>query len=501
MPMDRTDLTPPPSAGWDENPQLGLVNQQAAQDHAEEFFPHVQKLIKSVLPTATPQDRMAAGESMKALQNSNEARIGDVLGALVNLDPKALYVAATGGADVKEEAYNKAGQRYFKVYNQRDELRRYEDGKGNALSDKDMESIGPLTSKRDITAERLPAWVASGQTFKDVAAAQAANWNKTLKTGAAALTSSGVIKDASVDNQSILPDLYKVSLDPNVRAILSGAATISTGNQKDISTANQTASKMENGTATSSDLSNLINSAVGVQLGLKYSEDKGLTNSKGERVTSSDIKSAANSYATSQSSKDAINARQTDLLAKAQLLKAANIPNIDKIQRFINNNHQIALAQKDIEDNGGIGIAKPNLPYSQGDSFTLAHIKAVNDEQYADLASKYGQTVMKQSQSLPPGTTPPIGTVEAQLSIDPEVINRKLKARQTMKDVVANTEAQMNAIPTQSATDVSPALTNAGPVAPPAAVTPATKPTVAKSKPPAPVTEKKKILNSIFGGQ
>jgi hypothetical protein len=501
MPMDRTDLTPPPSAGWDESPQVGLVNQQAAQDHAEEYFPHVQNLIKSVLPTATPQDRMAAGESMKALQNSNEARIGDVLGALVNLDPKALYVAATGGSDIKEEAYNKAGQRYFKVYNQRDELRRYEDGKGNALSDKDMESIGPLTSRRDITAERLPAWVAAGQTFKDVAAAQAANWNKTIKTGAAALTNSGVIKDASVDNQSILPDLYKVSLDPNVRAILSGASTISTGNQKDVSTANQTANKMENGTATGSDLSNLVNSAVGVQLGLKYSEEKGLTNSKNEKVSSSEIKSAANSYATSQSSKDAINARQTDLLAKAQLLKAANIPNIDKIQRFINNNHQIALAQKDIEDNGGIGIAKPNLPYSQGDSFTLAHVKAINDEQYADLANKYGQTVIKQSQSLPPGTTPPIGTIEAQLSIDPEVINRKLKARQTMKDVVANTEAQMNAIPTQDITTVSPALSTAGGVAPPVVTAaPAGKPTVAKSKPPAPVSDKKKILNSIFGG-
>jgi len=108
--------------------------------------------------------------------------------------------------------------------------------------------------------------------------------------------------------------------------------------------------------------------------------------------------------------------------------------------------------------------------------------------------------VMKQSQSLPPGTTPPIGTVEAQLSIDPEVINRKIKARQSMKDIVANTEAQMNAIPTQDVTTVSPALSTAGGVAPPAAVTPATKPAVAKSKPPAPVPEKKKILNSIFGG-
>ena len=500
MAMDRTDLTPPPSAGWDENPQVGLINQQAAQDHAEEFFPHVQTLIKSILPTATPQDRMAAGESMKTLQNSNEARIGDVLGALVHLDPKALYIAATGGSDVKEEAYNKAGQRYFKVYNQRDELRRYEDGKGNALSDKDMESIGPLTSKRDITAERLPAWVAAGQTFKDVASAQALSWNKNTKAAAAALANSGVIKDASADNQSFLPDLYKASLDPTIRAVLAGAANISTGNQKDVSTANQTASKMENGTATGSDLSNLVNTAVGAQLGLKYSEEKGLTNSKNERVTASDIKSAANSYASSQTSKQAIDARKADLLEKAQLLKAADIPTIDKIQRFINNNHQIALAQKEIEDAGGIGIAKPNLPYSQGDSFTLAHIKSVNDEHYADLANAFGQAVMKKSQSLPPGTTPPIGSVEAELSVDPSIRARKVKTRQLMNDVVANTQAQMNSIPTQDVNTISPALSTAGGVAPPAAAAPIGKPTVARSKPPAPVSDKKKVLNSIFGG-
>ena len=440
---------------------------------------------------------------MKTLQNSNEARIGDVLGALVKLDPKALYIAATGGADIKEESYNKAGQRYFKVYNQRDELRRYEDGKGNVLSDKDMESIGPLTSRRDITAERLPQWVAAGQTFKDVAAAQASSWNKNLKAASAALTNSGVIKDASADNQSFLPSLYKASLDPNVRAIISGAATISTGNQKDISTANQTANKMENGTATGSDLSNLVNTAVGVQLGLKYSEEKGLTNSKNEKVSSSEIKSAANSFATSQSSKEGINSRKADLLEKAQLLKAANIPNIDLIQRFINNNYQIALAQKEIEDAGGIGIAKPNLPYSQGDSFTLAHIKAVNDEHYADLANAFGKKVINKSQSLQPGTTPPIGSVEAELSIDPIIRERKLKTRQLMNDVVANTKAQMETIPTQDVTTISPALSTAGGVPPPAAaVVTSGKPSVARSKPPVStkVPEKKKILNSIFGG-
>jgi hypothetical protein len=277
---------------------------------------------------------------------------------------------------------------------------------------------------------------------------------------------------------------------------LSSANEIRTGSSASTQSASEKLNKLATGKGSKSDWEELKKLSGGVTMGLNYNESKGLTNGSGQSASREDIDSAMNAIQRNATSDVSITSRKQDLLEKAQLLAAqGKIQNIDAIQRYINNQYVIGKAMNQIEQYGGIGIAQPNLPYAQGDSFSLAHTKAVLDETYADLAEQYGNKIFDTKKKYG-GITPGIGTIESELASDATITGRKKAARDEIakflvdnKDVLENINKQgVNKELMQAPSQAKPPPEQKVEVAP----------SIAGSKPPEKTTEKTKEKKPKF---
>jgi hypothetical protein len=422
-------ITAPKSLGYEPNPELEKINQEIASKHLQENASKAEALMNARLPTATPEDNIKAGQALKDVAGSNEVRWADLLGAQNFGD---IYKAITGGADVRTEAFDEKGNKYFKVFNQRigpstpnGEFRRYETVDGKQLTPEQEAKIGSITSLTEVPLTQRNFFMANQVAAKDVAAAQAADWNKLTRAGAAAIASAPAIRDFAIENKNITKQLLSSSINPATRILLAGANEIRTGNTQEIQNSANRMNRFLSGEGTNKDFEDFKKTSGGISAGFNYQEGKGLTKRDGSKANTEDIKEAVNNAMSAASSSSAVVARKEDMLAKAQLLAAeGKIQNIDLIQRYINNQAKLAALIEPIEAAGGIKIAKPNLQYSQGDSFSLAHTKAELDEMYADLAENFGQKVQKAQQEFGK-STPPIGTVERELSSDATIKQRK----------------------------------------------------------------------------
>lgn len=424
-----TGITAPKSLGWEPSPELQTLNKEIEAKHIQEYAPVVQAVAKAASPTATGTDRIAATEQLKNVKSSDEMRWGDLLGAK---DFGDIYKAITGGSDQRVEAYDESGNRYFKVFNQRTsaanpygEFRRYETPDGQPLSPEQQKAAGTITSLAEVPMSQRPFYAANQIAAKDVMTAQASNWNKMTKAAASAALGAPALRDLAVEDKEITKQLLPNSINPHTRTLLAGANEIRTGNTQEIRSNAERLSRFSKGDGSNKDWADFQKTSGGFSIGLNYQEGKGVTNSKGEKVNTEDVAQMANNAMSAASSTSAVTSRQDALLAKAQMLAAeGKIQNFDLIQRYINNQAKKALIIGEIEANGGIGIAKPNLDFSQGDSFVLAHTKAELDEMYADLAEKFSQKVGKAQESYGQ-TVPGIGVVERMIAQDPTIKERK----------------------------------------------------------------------------
>jgi hypothetical protein len=431
-----TGITPPKSFGWEPSAELQSLNKEIEAKHIQEYTPIVQAVAKAASPAATPEDRVSATEQLKNVKSADEMRWGDLLGAKNFGD---IYKAITGGSDQRVEAWDESGRKYYKVFNQRTspatpngEFRRYETVDGKVLSPEQEQAIGSITSLNEVPLTQRPFYAANGIGAKDVMVAQAANWNKLTKAASAAALGAGALRDIAVEDKDITKKLLPFSVNPAVRTLLAGANEIRTGNTQEIKKNAEILNRMVTGKATNKEAEELKKVGGGISAGINYQEGKSATKSNGERLTSDDVNEIVNGAMNAATSSNAVFARQSEMLAKAQLMAAeGKIQNFDLIQTYINNQAKKAAIINSIEENGGIGIAKPNLDFAQGDSFSLAHTKAELDEMYADLAEKFAEKV-GQAQSKFGKSVPPIGFVEREISSDPTIKERKSFAKQSI---------------------------------------------------------------------
>ena len=463
--------------GWD-NPELDQINTMVSERHMAESAPMVQTVMKAVSPTATPQDRVEAANVFKT---ANEARIGDVLGAIVNLNPKEIYIALTGGADVKERGYDGASNPYAVVYNQRGELRGYEDPvTGKRLTEKQLAEIGPITSKFDITAERQAAFKAAGVTLADLAAARNKAFINTKNAAAAAGKNGLLISELGAENDAITQRLGPASLSPKALAFIRGISTIGVGDTAAVRKANETLNRFINGRQTADEWRKTQDALGGLNFGLQYREGEGLVDSSGKKVNEEKLQQLANTYEQSQSSNKNIQARQADMLARAQTIAAGDENLLRDITTLINNNAKISVAQNEIEQYGGIGVAKPNLPHQLGESFYAANLKAKSDEMYGKLSVLHSQFMNAKMQTLRPGQSPDIGKWEAEFSSLPEVKNIRNTTREFADAYIQKVKPDIERLNKQ---EVPRELTNQSMVTAPAAAVP---PAPATTTPAAP---------------
>jgi hypothetical protein len=432
-----TGITPPKSLGWEPSPELQNLNKQVEAQHIQEYTPVVQAVAKAAAHTATPQDRVAVTDQLKNIKSADELRWGDLLGAKNFGD---IYKAITGGSDQRVEAWDETGRKYYKVFNQRTsaatpngEFRRYETVDGKVLSPEEEQAVGSITSLNEVPLTQRPFYAANNIGAKDVMVAQAANWNKLTKAASAAALGAGALRDIAVEDKDITKKLLPFSVNPAVRTLLAGANEIRTGNTQEIQNNAANLSRFLTGKATNKEFQDFKKTSGGFSAGVNYQEGVGATKANGERLTQDDVGEMTRSAMNAATSSNAVTARQSEMLAKAQLMAAeGKIQNFDLIQQYINNQAKKAAIINSIEENGGIGIAKPNLDFAQGDSFSLAHTKAELDEMYADLAEKFAQKV-GEAQSKFGKSVPPIGFVEREIGSDKTISERKAAAKRSIE--------------------------------------------------------------------
>jgi len=441
----------PTSLGWGSNISLDKLNADTEVAHQAQFAPIAKTVMQSMQPNASPEIRKESADAIKNFATSDEFRWTDLLNAKSLGD---VVKAFNGGSDKAKIAYDKDQNQYLKIYNQRvtpdnplGELRRVMslDGK-KQFTPEEMQKIGPIVTAEEVPLTQQPFFMANQITAKDAATAQAKYWNDAQIGGSYALKNSVAIRDAAVENKAITKELLPFSINPHTRELLAGANEIRTGSSASTQSASERLNKLATGKGSKSDWEELKKLSGGITMGLNYNEAKGLTNGSGESASRDDVDSLMNAIQRNATSDASISTRKQDLLEKAQLLAAqGKIQNIDAIQRYINNQYVIGKAMNQIESFGGIGIAQPNLPYAQGDSFSLAHTKAVLDETYADLAEQYGNQIFKTKQRYG-GVTPGIGTIENELAIDPTIKGRKNAARDEIQKFLIENKAALEKI-------------------------------------------------------
>jgi hypothetical protein len=458
--------------------------------------PLVETVMKVASPQATPDDRIKAGEIFKS---ANEARMGDVIQSIVNLNPRDLDISLTGGASVREPGYDGAGNPYEVIYNQRGELRGYKDiTTGQELKPDDLVKIGPITTRRDVTAERTSAFKAMGATLSDVAAARATDYIKTKNAAAEAGKNGGLIQELGAQNDAISKRLSPASMDTNTLAFIRGISNIRTGDTQATRATIDKLKEFANGTRASKELTDNEKKSIGLNLGLQYFEGKGWVNSKGEVQDTKDIDKLSRAFEESQSSDKAIQTRQQDMLARAQTLFAGKVERLDDITALINNNAKIATSQNAIEQYGGIGVARPNLPHELGNSFMSARQKAVSDEFYGASAQLFSQFVADKTSRLRPGQSPDIGALQVEFANSPQMVRLRqeaaAKSRAVEKENASVAEEINKRTPMKGLTNEA----NRTPVQPPAEAMPNRAP--AGARVPATQPTARQSLGNIFGG-
>ena len=451
--------TATPVTGWEDSPLIQELNKQSLNTHTELHNPTVQTIMKVASPDATGEDRINAS---KVLSNANfntpssdQTHWGELIKGIIGGDPKLVHDAWNGGADRREEGIDGTGKKYYKVFNQRGEFRRNEDINFRPLSPKEEEVIGGISSKSDMTQSQGAMYKALGANLQDISRTNSALYNQIQKNEIPLAYNSPTIVSAAKRNRTIAPQLYSASVDPATRAYITGIDTIGSGDTRAIENSAKAMVSHVNGQDKTENVNKSIDNSGGINFGLQYKEGTGWVDGNGKVQTEKDIMDRANQLAKSQNSTASITARKDDLASKAQIIAAKTGVNLDLINEYLNNNYQIALAKKEIEESGGVPGIKPNLPHSVMDSFQAGHIKSIQDETYGKIASMYANFIAEKKKALRPGQVPDVSQWVLEFNRNPEIAKLKLDNAEEANRIHHNTP---NKIQATDVSKISPAL-------------------------------------------
>jgi hypothetical protein len=502
---------PTTDPGFEISPQLQSVNSYVAAQHEADNGPKIQSIFSAANPNATGDDRLAAAAALKNAAGSEEFRGGDFIQSLIKGNVRDAYISATGGADVRTRAWDQDGKEYVKVFNQRasnvnpyGEVRRYETLDGKPVDEASLKGK-LITSQVEIPLTQQPFFQAQGLTAKDVARAQSTSWINNQEISSAATLAVPELKSLTLDNRRVLKELQPMSVDPTTRSLLAGASEIRTGNTQQLQQASERLKEFAKGKGTSAEFADFAKKNGGLTMGLNYNEGKGFTNSKGDTASENDLERNIQSTRNTMGSSSEVTARKNDLLERAQALALkGDLKNFNLVQRYINNQYKTANLISNIEKKGGIGVAKPNLEFQTGDSFSLAFTKNELDDAYADLADVFAKTVGLAQTELK-GKIPALGEIEKAIASNPFIKERKQRAFQDIEKFEkenAATQAAISASQPSPSLLVQPGITAPVGAAPaPAVAAPSGPVKPAGSRPPVAAAPAKRSLSSILGGK
>lgn len=414
-----------PNLGWETPAPLQIANQEAAVKHTEEFAPKAIAAVKAISPNATQQEKLAGADALKAFSgpknNEDFAGSNDIRWDVV-FEPTGgiagIIRGLNGGSDFREVGRNGDGTPVVTVYNGRNEVRRYEWLNGQRVSPEELKELGPITSIRDISAERSSQYRARGIPAEQIAAAQSKAWQRDLNAADLFAREAGTAVDINNQIKKLSKELVPYSANPATRTILARIGTLTANKEQQSSIARQQLERFAKGEATLDEFNDFKREHGGIMGTFNYDKAKGLTTGNNQRVTSENINELTNKIASSNSSAEKIQSNAQNLANWAQMIATENkLPVIDKIQELVGLKAQAALIEKKIEEAGGVPGFKgsPNVAHNVTDSFSLAYANAEYGAAQATAAKAYADAVLKAKQQLG-FKTPDIGVISAEFA-------------------------------------------------------------------------------------
>ena len=431
--------------GFDEDPLIKISNQRAMEDHAEKTIPVVDAISKTMSQTATPEEKLKGAQLINEIaQNpkqptssknyedqvpgdapgSKDFRLSDLFGTMDNT-----IKSFKGGADQRVEAYDKNGNRYYKVYNQRvseanpyGEFRRYEDIQGRPLTNKEIQDAGTITSIKEIPLDHQIGYKNAGITSSAAATNQAEYGNRTANIVSYLNGSAPQMLFNAQREKELSNDLAKYSTSPQVALVIANQSKSLASTQNDVKNATETLNKFSTDRASSDNVEDFINKAASAGAGPEIlkghlEEGKGWVKSNGQKLSSAEARSLSSNYATSRMNQGQIESTKQDKEDAATLLSAGLDQSIiDQIKDYRDTNFVTAKIQNDFE-RMGYNIQRPTVPHEQSNSFVYAGAKAIQNELAAKLAQKFAD---KGNQIFQANKSPAVGAVELAVNNDPD---------------------------------------------------------------------------------
>ena len=520
--------------GFDEDPLIKISNQRAMEDHAEKTIPVVDAISKTMSQTATPEEKLKGAQLINEIaQNpkqptssknyedqvpgdapgSKDFRLSDLFGTMDNT-----IKSFKGGADQRVEAYDKNGNRYYKVYNQRvseanpyGEFRRYEDIQGRPLTNKEIQDAGTITSIKEIPLDHQIGYKNAGITSSAAATNQAEYGNKTANIVSYLNGSAPQMLFNAQREKELSNDLAKYSTSPQVALVIANQSKSLASTQNDVKNATETLNNFSTDRASSDNVEDFIKKAASAGAGPEIlkghlEEGKGWVKTNGQKLSSNEAKSLSSNYASSRMNQGQIESTKQDKADAAMLLSAGlDQAVIDKIKEHRDIGFVTAKIQNDLE-RMGYTIQRPTVPHEQSNSFVYAGAKAIQNELFAKLAQKFAD---KGNQIFQANKSPAVGAVELAVNNDQDTQQLRINHKNDLLNYLKSKEdvyKQINENP--NAQNIISQL-NPVPTIPPSTAPSAPKPTI-ESKPSgsiapserkaAPVKKESKqnLLNKLF---
>lgn len=499
-----------PNLGWETPAPLQIQNAEADKKYSLEFAPKVATVFKAAQPNATPQDHIAAADALKAFSGpkknedfagSHDTRWEDVFSAPTI---GAAITAFTGGSDRREIGRNGEGLPVVTVYNARGDVRRYEWMNGERIKPEELQALGPVTSVRDISAERASTYKARGLSAEQVAAAQSRAWQRDLNAADLFAREASTAVDVNNQIKKLSKELVPYSANPATRTILSRIGTLTANKEQQSSIARQQLERFAKGEATLDEFNDFKRDNVGIMGTFNYNQGQGLTTGNNQKVTSENINELTNKIASTNSSAEKIQSNAQNLANWAQMIATENkLPVIDKIQELVGLKAQAALIEKKIEEAGGVPGFKgsPNVAHNVTDSFSLAYANAEYGAAQAEAAKAYAELVLGKKQQLG-FKTPDIGVISAEFAnsnLAKTLRQQRTKGIESFRSEIGPVLDKLSQEPAYK--EVSAQVAGV-PVKPPALPEMPTKSEIPGAKAPKQKTKEKSpygdVLNSLF---
>jgi len=411
--------------GWDEHPQTEQTRKELAQKHYEEAAPVVQALANP----NNPQSNIEASKKIDSVISAEKFRPSDFFTALGKGDIGGMIIAATGGSDVPKEAWDGAGRPYFKVYNQRGELKgitRNETGTynpGTFLRKDELEGLGPIASNEDHTPQTTGLYKAQGLSAPMVIAQATNERNRNLLQSRAIANNADAGLHSAQEKERLAKNLVTASASPQELAAIELANKVTSINGSSRRQAISDMNSFDLNHADSKTFDNAVKKNAALNTLFHVENGHYVTNNTGEQVTKDTLDKMMNENSGELSQSQNIEKNKEGILKAYQLTLLGQDPKVAEqklvdFENLLTHSSMSEQAKQEILRHGNIPGVLPTPVNSLGNTMFNIGGNAIQDQNFFENAKMWGNKVQNENSKLSPNDLPQVGRWEAEFNRD-----------------------------------------------------------------------------------